>query len=148
LLVFNGIPVKNYNIKYDFKNISDSFKLNYGINGIYEFNPGTIRPSNPTSGINFDQLDKKYAFEPSLYLGAEQNVSDKLSVTYGLRYSMFYRLRTSTVNYYADNNQHLIRTYNCMKRQHLPLLNFSAKTKSFKLIKLRTAIICSLSIRR
>jgi hypothetical protein len=52
--------IKNYNIKYDFKNyISDSFKLNYGINGIYyEFNPGTIRPSNPTSGINFDQLDK------------------------------------------------------------------------------------------
>jgi hypothetical protein len=25
---------------------------------------------------------------------AEQNVSDKLSVTYGLRYSMFYRLGT------------------------------------------------------
>jgi hypothetical protein len=49
-------------------------------------------------------LDKKYAFEPSLYLSAEQNVSDKLSVTYGLRYSMFYRLGTSTVNYYADNN--------------------------------------------
>jgi hypothetical protein len=63
-----GFGIKNYNIKYDFKNyISDSFKLNYGING-FEFNPGTIRPSNPTSGINFDQLDKKYAFEPSYTL--------------------------------------------------------------------------------
>ena len=98
--------IKNYNIKYDFKNyISDSFKLSYGVNGIYyEFNPGTIRPSNTTSGINFDQLDKKYAFEPSAYLSAEQNVTDKLSVTYGLRYSMFYRLGASTVNYYANNN--------------------------------------------
>ena len=40
--------IKNYNIKYDFKNyISDKFKLNYGINAIYyDFNPGTIKPSN------------------------------------------------------------------------------------------------------
>jgi hypothetical protein len=99
-----GFGIKNYNIKYDFKNyISDSFKLNYGINGIYyEFNPGTIRPSNPTSGINFDQLDKMLS--TFIYLSAEQNVSDKLSVTYGLRYSMFYRLGTSTVNYYADKS--------------------------------------------
>jgi hypothetical protein len=98
--------IKNYNIKYDFKNyISDNFKLSYGVNGIYyEFNPGTIRPSNETSGINFDQLDKKYAFEPSVYLSAEQNISDKLSITYGLRYSMFYRLGASTINYYTDNN--------------------------------------------
>jgi hypothetical protein len=34
--------IKNYNIKYDFKNyISDKFKLNYGVNAIYyDFNPG------------------------------------------------------------------------------------------------------------
>jgi hypothetical protein len=47
------------NIKYDFKNISDKFKLNYGVNAIYyDFNPGTIKPSNSESGINFDQLIK------------------------------------------------------------------------------------------
>jgi hypothetical protein len=69
--------IKNYNIKYDFKNyISDKFKLNYGVNAIYyDFNPGTIKPSNSESGINFDQLDKKYAFEPSLYVSATQEVS-------------------------------------------------------------------------
>jgi hypothetical protein len=49
------------------------------------------------------QLDKKYAFEPSVYLSAEQNISNKLSVNYGLRYST-HRLGPSTVNYYADNN--------------------------------------------
>jgi hypothetical protein len=38
------------------------------------------------------------------YTLVQKNVSDKLSVTYGLRYSMFYRLGASTVNYYADNN--------------------------------------------
>ncbi|MDI6051113.1 TonB-dependent receptor [Flavobacterium sp. XS2P24] len=98
--------IKNYNIKYDFKNyISDKFKLNYGINGIYyEFNPGTIQPSDADSGINFDQLDKKYAFEPALYINADHEISSKIALSYGLRYSMFYRLGQSTVNIYENDN--------------------------------------------
>jgi hypothetical protein len=98
--------IKNYNIKYDFKNyISDRFKLNYGLNAIYyDFNPGIIKPSSATSGINFSQLDKKYAFEPALYINADQELSKKFSVSYGLRYSMFYRLGQSNLNLYANNN--------------------------------------------
>lgn len=97
--------IKNYNIKYDFKNyISDKIKLNYGVNSIYyDFNPGTINPTNNDSGINYRQLDQKYAFEPSVYLEAEHKISDKLSLMYGLRYSMFYRLGASTVNLYENN---------------------------------------------
>lgn len=98
--------IKNYNIKYDFKNyISDRFKLNYGLNAIYyDFNPGTIKPSSTTSGINYSQLDKKYAFEPALYINADQELTAKFSVSYGLRYSLFYRLGQSNLNVYANNN--------------------------------------------
>lgn len=98
--------IKNYNIKYDFKHyISDKFKLNYGLNSIYyDFNPGTLSPSKADSGINFDQLDKKYAFEPAIYIDAEQEISKKLSIAYGLRYSQFYRLGQSNINIYKDNN--------------------------------------------
>lgn len=98
--------IKNYNIKYDFKNyVSDKFKLNYGVNGIYyEFNPGTIKPSDENSGINFDQLDKKYAFESALYINADHEITSKLALSYGLRYSMFYRLGQSTVNIYENDN--------------------------------------------
>lgn len=101
--------IKNYNIKYDFKHyLSDKLKLNYGVNGIYyQFNPGTIKPSGEDSGINPDQLDKKYAFEPSVYLDAESQLSKKITVAYGLRYSLFYRLGASTINYY-DNNQAVV----------------------------------------
>lgn len=104
--------IKNYNIKYDFKNyISDKFKLNYGLNAIYyDFNPGTIKPSNTTSGINPDQLDRKYAFEPSIYLDAENQLSKKITLAYGLRYSLFYRLGASTINYYDNNNPVLFNT--------------------------------------
>jgi hypothetical protein len=98
--------IKNYNIKYDFKNyISDRFKLNYGLNAIYyDFNPGIIKPSDSNSGINFSQLDKKYAFEPAMYINADQEISSSLSISYGLRYSLFYRLGQSDLNVYANNN--------------------------------------------
>jgi hypothetical protein len=98
--------IKNYNLKYDLKNyISDKFKLNYGVNAIYyDFNPGIIRPSDANSGINFAQLDKKFAFEPAIYLDAEQELSDKIAISYGLRYSLFYRLGNSKINIYENNN--------------------------------------------
>lgn len=97
--------IKNYNLKYDFKYyLSDKIKLNYGVNAIYyDFNPGTIEPSKENSGINFRQIEKKYAFEPSLYIDAEQKLTDKINIEYGIRYSMFSRLGSSTQNIYANN---------------------------------------------
>ena len=97
--------IKNYNLKYDFKHyISDSFKLFYGANAIYyDFNPGKIEPIDANSSINKKQLAKKHAFEPAFYIDAEQKLTDKLSVNYGLRYSMFYRLGEQNINIYANN---------------------------------------------
>ena len=97
--------IKNYNLKYDFKNyLSDKTKLSFGVNAIYyQFNPGTLSPSKPTSGINFQQLDKKNAFEPALYLDIENKISNDFSINYGLRSSMFYRLGASKVFVYAND---------------------------------------------
>jgi len=97
--------IKNYNLKYDFKHyLSDKVKLFYGANAIYhDFNPGKIEPTNDTSGINPDQLAKKYAFEPSVYIDVEQQITDKLAINYGLRYSKFYRLGDEEINLYANN---------------------------------------------
>lgn len=97
--------IKNYNIKYDFKHyISERFKMTYGLNAVYyDFNPGTVSPTGPSSGINHQQLDKKYALEPALYVDAEQELTDKISVNYGFRYSMFYRMGQQDMNIYANN---------------------------------------------
>ena len=138
--------IKNYNIKYDFKNyISDKFKLNYGMNAIYySFNPGTIKPSDASSGINFDQLDKKYAFEPALYLSAEQEVSKKIAITYGLRYSLFYRLGQSTVNIYANDNPIIFNTDLQIYQKATPIgTEFFSKNKviqSFNNLEPRLAV--------
>ncbi len=97
--------IKNYNLKYDFKNyISDKLKLNFGGNAIYyNFNPGTLSPSKSNSGISYKQLDRKYALETALYVDAESKISDKISVSYGARFSAFSRLGQSKVSVYANN---------------------------------------------
>lgn len=97
--------IKNFNFKYDFKHyVSNKMKLTYGVNALYyDFNPGKITPTSSSSAINADQLDKKYAFEPAIYLDAEHQLTDKLTVSYGLRYSFFYRLGNQTINTYANN---------------------------------------------
>lgn len=97
--------INNYNFKYDFRHyISDKLTLNYGLNSIYyQFNPGTIRPFDASSTINPDQIARKYAFENALYISAEQKVSEKIAVNYGLRYSNFQRLGEEEINTYANN---------------------------------------------
>ena len=97
--------IKNYNVKYDFKHyISDKFKLTYGIQShYYDFNPGKIEPTRPDSGINADQLDKKYALENSIYIDAEHQITKNLTLSYGLRGSSFLRLGQQTLNTYANN---------------------------------------------
>lgn len=97
--------IENYNLKYDFKKyVSNNFKLGFGSNSIYyQFNPGYISPFQGTNTIAARQLDKKYAFEQALYIDADHQVSDKLTLTYGLRYSLFWRLGPETISLYNNN---------------------------------------------
>lgn len=97
--------IKNYNFKYDFKHyVSNSFTLDYGLNSIYyNFNPGTITPFNSSSSVIPEQLERKYAWENAAYISAEHKLTDKLSMTYGLRYSNFLRLGKELRNTYENN---------------------------------------------
>ncbi|WP_339630967.1 TonB-dependent receptor, partial [Bizionia echini] len=97
--------IRNFNVKYDFKHyVNNNITLQYGLNSIYhKFNPGEIKPSSEESGINPDKLIDKYAFENALYLDVEQKLSDRIQLSYGLRYSSFLRLGQDELNTYANN---------------------------------------------
>ena len=97
--------IKNFNLKYDFKHyLTDKFKLTYGVHAnYYDFNPGTVTPTGPSSSINADQLDRKYAFESAVYLDAEHEITKNLALSYGLRFSSFLRLGLQTLNTYAND---------------------------------------------
>ncbi|WP_456441501.1 TonB-dependent receptor, partial [Psychroserpens sp.] len=101
--------IRNFNLKYDLKHyLTDKVKLQYGLNSIYhKFNPGEIEPSNSSSGINRQKLIDKYAIETALYFDIEHQFTDKLTVSYGLRYSNFLRLGQDELNVY-ENDQAVI----------------------------------------
>lgn len=103
--------IRNFNLKYDFQHyLNSEIKLSYGVNNIYyRFNPATITPNRPDSGIIPSQLTHKYANEFSAYIEAEQDLSDKLIVKYGARLSHFTRLGQDSFAVY-QNDQPL--TYN------------------------------------
>lgn len=97
--------IQSYGATYDLSHeISENLNLQYGAQAVYyDFNPGTLRPQNESSGINYIQYGKKYALEPSFYIDAEHTLSDKLSIRYGLRYSMFSRYGKEDISLYANN---------------------------------------------
>ena len=98
--------IQNMNIKYDLKHyLNDRFGLEYGLHSTYYvFNPGVIKPNGPTSGINKEALTKKYAFENALYIDVNQQINEKLALSYGARLSSFLRLGQKELNTY-DNNE-------------------------------------------
>ena len=96
--------ITNYNLKYDFKYyVNDRFSLDFGINGIYyDFDPGQVQPTAPSSPVNPLTLDQKRALEGGVYISAEHKLTDKLTAQYGLRYSAFSRLGGQPITEYAN----------------------------------------------
>lgn len=97
--------IKNYNVKYDLGYyVNNNLKVDLGVSGIYyNLNPGEVKPTSETSGINYLKLDEKRAFEGALYISAEHQLTDKLALNYGLRYSNFSRLGGQNLATYVDN---------------------------------------------
>ncbi len=82
--------------------INSSNELNFGADATYY----TFVPANAQGVTNGDVVDislgRKYNLETSLYVGNSQKISDKISVEYGLRYSMFQYFGPGTVYTYGD----------------------------------------------
>ena len=97
--------IRNMNIKYDFKQyINDRYKLEYGVHSTYyTFNPGVISPNGPDSGINREALINKFAFENALYIDINQQLTERLALSYGARLSSFLRLGQDELNVYEND---------------------------------------------
>ncbi|MFV0566879.1 MAG: TonB-dependent receptor [Flavobacteriaceae bacterium] len=97
--------ISNLNLKYDFGYyVNNNLTLDFGFSALtYNVNPGIVKPSSETSSVNYRKLDEKRAFEGAFYASAEHQLSDKLSLNYGLRYSQFYRLGGQSITHYVNN---------------------------------------------
>ena len=98
--------IRNFNLKYDFSYFfSENIDMRFGLNSIYyKFNPGDVKPTSETSGVNPLKLTDKYAWENAVYASADIKVSDNISVQAGLRLSTFNRLGQSELFLYENDN--------------------------------------------
>jgi hypothetical protein len=95
--------ILDYNFKEDFSwYLNTNNKLVIGINLIYHhFEPGQIK-SNANSYISDFKLTDYNAIDNSIYVANEQNVSSRLTLRYGLRYSYFQQIGEGTVRQYLN----------------------------------------------
>ncbi|WP_410005766.1 TonB-dependent receptor [Aequorivita nionensis] len=138
--------IRNFNLKYDFSHyISNNVDLRYGINSIYyKFNPGDVTPTTEDSGINPFKLTDKYAWENAVYVDAEIELSDKISVQAGLRLSTFNRLGQDQLFLYENDNPIIYNPSLDIYQKATPIDTFSFSRsetiKSFANLEPRFAI--------
>ncbi len=84
-------------------NPNDRHKIEIGGNYInYGLNPAFQRPIGDNSSVNTIQLEKEQANEMAAYISEEFIVSPKITVSAGLRYSMFEYLGSHTVRSFEE----------------------------------------------
>ena len=83
--------------------IGEKHDLNYGLSTkLYEIMPGSIRPLGGNSIIEENSLAEEKGLESAIFIADEFEISDKLLLNAGLRFSTFSSLGPSIVNQYAD----------------------------------------------
>jgi hypothetical protein len=84
--------------------LTETQVLNYGLSvQYYDVQAGKYEPVGERSCIMTDQLQKENALESAAYIDYERSLTDKLSVSAGIRYTMFNALGPRDVNYYVDD---------------------------------------------
>jgi hypothetical protein len=116
--------LQEVDIKSDFDFfINPSNHLKFGVSiEKHKYFPGKIEPRDSASLTKSFELDSQKSLEGSLYFSNEQKINDKISVSYGMRYSTFFLLGESMVYSYSKDfliidsihykNGELVKFYN------------------------------------
>ena len=115
--------------------LTEKQALSYGLSvQHYNVQAGKYEPVGDKSCITTDQLQHEKALESAAYIDYERSLTDKLSVSAGLRYTMFNALGPRDVNYYAEgelpSEETLLKTCRetgVIKTYHAPELRLSAR---------------------
>ena len=85
-----SFAINQYFAKANFNLELDKHKLNFGGSTLlYNICTGTYEPLGEDSNVALNELQKDKALESAVYLGDEWDITPKLSVNVGIRYSMF-----------------------------------------------------------
>ena len=117
------------------QHLSEKQTLSYGLSiQHYNVQAGKYEPLGEASRIMTDQLEREKALESAAYIDYERSLTEKLSVSAGLRYSLFNALGPRDVNYYLDDELPVEETMletrsetGIIKTYHAPEIRLSAR---------------------
>ncbi len=90
-------------VKFDFHWTPRNHKVDFGVQSTYyDFNPGTLLPSSEKSNRKFVQMDLQKSLESGLYVSDQFDLSKKIHVDLGLRYSIFTSMGPGKVYIYES----------------------------------------------
>ncbi len=106
------VPTNAFNLKFDISQstakadftyfLHRQHTLDFGVNGVYyKLYPGTLQPSHPESLLIPDIMESEQAVESAVYIEDRFDVNPRLSLTAGIRFSMFNYLGPKTVYSYT-----------------------------------------------
>ncbi len=117
--------------------LSPKITIKFGYHGTYRrFMPGLIDPASESSLFKRTDLPRNFALDHAVYLGIDHVINDRLTLQYGLRYSLFQNIGKSTVYTYEDFNDNTninisdstaYGHFEVIKSFHAPEPRFSAR---------------------
>lgn len=105
-------PVNDYKLSFNIRQytlrsdatytINNNHQLSFGLNAIYyNLQPGKFEPKGELSLVSLKEVQRARGLETAIYLGDNYTVSNKFSISAGIRYSMFNNIGPNAVNQYA-----------------------------------------------
>jgi len=109
-------PVMAYNMRFNLDHffvkanfdwlINDVNTLNYGFNGVYYLlSPGSYIPIGSTSLVAPDILDRERGWELAFFVSDKWDLSPRLSLEMGIRYTWFSALGPAQYDRYENNER-------------------------------------------
>lgn len=100
-----GFSVAESNVKWNFSQSYRKHKLTYGVQGkLYQLEPGFIDKASESSMITERKVADEKGVESALFVADDIEISPKLTVYAGLRYSLFSVLGPRTIYSYNDGS--------------------------------------------
>lgn len=96
--------LRELSIKYDlsyFINTNNELSFGYHVTG-RRFSPGRISPNTEGSIFSDVELQHMYALDHAFYVSNQQRLSDKVTLDYGVRLSIFQNIGSSDLYLYED----------------------------------------------
>lgn len=133
-----GFDISQFNFKTDFEYyLSSTHGFDFGISTIrYKLSPGYYRPVGEESVVSPDEVETEQALESAAHFTHRFNPGSKLSISSGIRYSIFNYLGPQSVSEYTpgapvtESNRTGVKDYGKGKfinTYHGPEIRFSVR---------------------